>query len=71
MPTIEEDELVAREYTEHWKALHGDDAKKRQEVLDWLRRKKLRLMQDAFKSDESPRAIGARALLDILANIGK
>lgn len=71
MGDSEEDELIAREYAEHWKSLHSADSKERDEVLAWLKKRRLRLIADAGKKDGTPRANGARALLNFIANIGK
>lgn len=67
----EEDELIAREYAQHWKSLHSTDSEERDEVLAWLKKRRLRLIADAGKKDGTPRATGARMILDFIANIGK
>ena len=71
MPDDEEDKLIARMYTEHWKSLHSSNPKDRDEVISWVKKKKLRLLADALRNDETPRALGARAILDFIANLGK
>lgn len=68
MPSDEEDELIARAYTEHWKSLQSSNPKERDEVLAWIKKKRLRIIADAMKKDGSPRANGARAILDFIAN---
>lgn len=65
----EEDELVAREYTLHLKALKGKNAQEREEVLLWVKNRRLHLLLDAMKDDDSPRTNGAQAILKIIANL--
>lgn len=67
----DEDQVIARLYTEHWKSLHSKNSKDRDEVVAWVKKKRLRLLADALRNDETPRSVGARAILDFIANLGK